>query len=260
MTTTTKNFRKLSHRSIIAKWQTENAMKCAVALLKRISNETADPKITEMYLGLLRDQKSIKNAALVSSENGKAYTVSDGYDVYLECLAYLIEMNKNGYWQLFAPETITLTMSKGKTKKVSLWQGMRYHARHYIYKYGQTDFKSCYIEDLSQTDNNGDKINCYDVLDGLIKAPQYYDIANERDLYTFTEFLNSLDLTALNLTARQKTILHYRLKGVSITDIANKLNVSQQAISKQLAKLQDIVKELYPNTVRAFKEKRKSAK
>jgi DNA-binding CsgD family transcriptional regulator len=62
------------------------------------------------------------------------------------------------------------------------------------------------------------------------------------------------------LTERQKLILHYRRQGKSVSEIAEKLGVSQQAISKQLAKIQAVIAEALPETVRAYKGKRSSAK
>lgn len=244
--TTTKRERKAQHKTIIAEWQRVNAMKCAIKLLERIAGDTADPKINEMYIGLIRDQKSIGNTEI-------SYTISDGYDVFMECFIYLKEMNREGIWQLFQAEQVEIITAKGR-KKVSLWQGMRYHARHYIYKFGQTDFKCNYIEDFSREDKDGNELNKYDVLDGLIKAPQNYDIDSYESYTMFKEFLG-----ALNLTARQKHILHCRLKGEGVQEIAKKLKVSQPAISKQLANIQKEVNAKFPDMVRGFKEGRKKA-
>lgn len=258
MKTTTTNKKKIEHRAIIAKWQEENAMKCAVNLLKRIANDTCDNKVIEMYNGLCADQKKIGNVELLHGTDAvKAYTVSDGYDIYLECLCYLREMNKKGYWQLFKAETIEITMSKGKKKKVSLWQGMRYYARHYIYKYGQADFKTVYIEDLSGEDKDGNELNCYDALDGLMKVTQYYDIENERDYAVFKTFLDSI---RNELTPRRKMILHYKLKGMSVNEIAENMGVKQNTISEHLTAIQEVVKGKYPELVRGFKEKRERKK
>lgn len=245
--TTTKNKKKLEHQAIIAKWQREKAMVCAVGLLKRVYLDTADEKVKEMYHGILEDQRKINNPYF------SGYSVSDGFDVFLECYAYLREMNKCGLWQLYTPETVELTMMRGKKKKVSLYQGMRYKARNYIYKHGQIDRKTFYIEDLNKEDDDGNELNCYDELANLCKVSQYYDIDNMQDYFDFKGFISSL-----NLTARQKQILHYRLKGLSVSEIAERLGVKHYTISKQLIKIQEDVKSLYPEAVRGFKEKRKA--
>ena len=230
-------------------WQKETAMKASISVLKQIFYSTNDNKVGEMYHGLINDQKSINNPAILN------YTVSDGYDVFIECYLYLKAMNANGYYDLYTPDTIEITLSKGKKKKASLFQGICYKARNYIYKYGQIDFKRVYIEDLTRENKEGEKLNSYDALEGLIKVSQYYDIENERD-YTVFKIVQK----NLNLTTRQKQILHYRNKGLSVSEIAEKLNVSQQAISKQLAKIQNEITVKYPDMVRHFRGKRKSAK
>ena len=60
------------------------------------------------------------------------------------------------------------------------------------------------------------------------------------------------------LTTRQKDVFHMRLKGISVSEIAVKLGVSQQAISKSQLAIQKAIKTLHPEMVRGFKEKRKA--
>ena len=125
--------------------------------------------------------------------------------------------------------------------------------RQHSYKHGQTDFKTCYIEDLRQTNEDGETETTSDILDRIayIKINRYYDIENMRDFVVTDNMLSKL-----NLTPRQDLILHYRMQGFSVVEIADKLKVSHQAISKQLTKIQNEVTEKFPNTVRGFKEKR----
>ena len=81
---------------------------------------------------------------------------------------------------------------------------------------------------------------------------RYYDIENEKDFVIQSAMVELLQ----DLTDRQKMILHYRRQGKSTVEIAEKLGVSQQAISKHLAKIQALISEKLPETVRGFKEKR----
>ena len=65
----------------------------------------------------------------------------------------------------------------------------------------------------------------------------------------------------LNVTARLHSIVPVKfvdwgMQGFSISDISDKLNVSHQAVSKTLKQVQNIVKELFPESVNGFKEKR----
>lgn len=247
LNTTTKNKKKLEHRAIIHKWRSETAMMLAKGKLKKVHSSTADEMIEDLLNGIRRDQRSINNPALTD------YIISDGYDVYMEAYAYLLAMNKEGYWQLFKDEDITITMMKGKQKKVTLAQGVGYHTRNYIYKWGQSDYKKSYIEDYSKEEEDGSELNCYDVLSGMVEVTRLYDVSNYEE---FEEYQTIFNIISKNCTARQKLIFHYRMQGFSITDIAKKLGVKPSTISEHLLKMQEVIKKHFPEKVRAFKEGR----
>lgn len=220
------------------------AMQATISTLKRIAASTDDNKVREMLNGLYADLMKIDNKAIV-------YNVSDGYDCFLVAYSFL--------WDKIALQGKNIndieahTLKSGKIKERSIFQWSCVAVRQHIYKHGQTDFKTCYIEDLRQTNDDGETETETEILDRIsyLKVNRYYDIENMRD-YIVTDNM----LTKLNLTPRQETILHYRMQGFSVVEIADKLKVSHQAISKQLTKIQDEVSEKFPNTVRGFKEKR----
>ena len=220
------------------------AMQATISTLKRISASTDDNKVSEMLNGLYADLMKIDNKAIV-------YNVSDGYDCFLVAYSFLWEkiavQGKN------INDIETHILKSGKIKERSIFQWSCVAVRQYIYKHGQTDFKTKYIEDLRQTNEDGETETETDVLDRVtyLKVNRYYDIDNMRD-YVVTDNM----LSKLNLTPRQDAILHYRMQGFSVVEIADKLKVSHQAISKQLTKIQNEVAEKFPNTVRGFKEKR----
>ena len=220
------------------------AMQATISTLKRISASTDDNKVREMLNGLYADLMKIDNRAIV-------YNVSDGYDCFLVAYSFL--------WDKIAVQGKNIndieahTLKSGKIKERSIFQWSCVAVRQHIYKHGQTDFKTKYIEDLRQTNEDGETETDTDVLDRVtyLKVNRYYDIDNMRD-YVVTDNM----LSKLNLTPRQDAILHYRMQGFSVVEIADKLKVSHQAISKQLTKIQDEVSEKFPETVRGFKEKR----
>lgn len=241
-TTTTKN--ALVTVPTLEDFISAKAMQATISTLKRISASTDDNKIREMLNGLYADLMKIDNKEIV-------YTVSDGYDCYLVAYSFLWEkivvQGKN------INDIETHILKSGKEKERTIFQWSCVAVRQYIYKHGQTDFKTKYIEDLRQTNDDGETETETDVLDRVtyLKVNRYYDIDNMRD-YIVTDNM----LAKLNLTPRQETILHYRMQGFAVVEIADKLKVSHQAISKQLAKIQDEVSEKFPETVRGFKEKR----
>ena len=220
------------------------AMQATISTLKRISASTDDSKVREMLNGLYADLIKIDNKEIV-------YNVSDGYDCFLVAYSFL--------WEKIAVQGKSVNdieihiLKSGKEKERTIFQWACVAVRQYIYKHGQTDFKTKYIEDLRQTNEDGETETTTDILDRVtyLKVNRYYDIDNMRD-YIVTDNM----LAKLNLTPRQETIIHYRMQGFSVVEIADKLKVSHQAISKQLTKIQDEVSKQFPETVRGFKEKR----
>lgn len=220
------------------------AMQATFSTLKRIAASTDDNKVREMLNGLYADLMKIDNKEIV-------YTVSDGYDCYL--VAYSFLWDKIAVQGKSINDIETHILKSGKEKERTIFQWSCVAVRQYIYKHGQTDFKTKYIEDLRQTNDDGETETETEILDRItyLKVNRYYDIENMRD-YIVTDNM----LAKLNLTPRQETILHYRMQGVSVVEIADKLKVSHQAISKQLTKIQNEVSQKFPETVRGFKEKR----
>lgn len=244
MKTTTTTKKALATVPTLEDFIHAKAMQATISTLKRIYASTDDEKIREMLNGLYADLMKIDNKEIV-------YTVSDGYDCFLVAYSFL--------WDKIAIQGKSIDdieihiLKSGKKKERTIFQWACVAVRKYIYKHGQTDFKTKYIEDLRQTNEDGETETETDVLDRVtyLKVNRYYDIDNMRD-YIVTDNM----LSKLNLTPRQETILHYRMQGFSIVDIADKLKVSHQAISKQLLKIQVEVSEKLPETVRGFKEKR----
>lgn len=241
-TTTTKN--ALVTVPTLEDFIHAKAMQATFSTLKRIAASTDDNKVREMLNGLCADIQKIDNKAIV-------YHVSDGYDCFLVAYSFL--------WDKIAVQGKNINdievhiLKSGKEKERTIFQWACVAVRQYIYKHGQTDFKTKYIEDLRQTNEDGETETEAEILDRItyLKVNRYYDIDNMRD-YVVTDNM----LSKLNLTPRQETILHYRMQGFSVVEIADKLKVSHQAISKQLTKIQNEVAEKFPNTVRGFKEKR----
>ena len=240
--------RKLYLNSEIA----DIAYNVTIGTLKKIEGATADPKVTEMLRGLREDKHKINNVYYANSESKNGYTVSDGYDCFLVAYMYLLEEYQKGNT---IDTVLTKTLKSGKEKERTVLQWACVAVREYIYRHGQTNYKRMYVD--RQTDKDGNTETEAEALDrAYYQIGRYYDIDNLAD-YEATENMVAL---LEGLTERQKLILHYRRQGKSISKIAENLGVSQQAISKQLAKIQAVISSAMPEAVRAFKDKRKSAK
>lgn len=105
--------------------------------------------------------------------------------------------------------------------------------------------RDTYIEDMAHTDDG------MEVSDPeYIKVTRYYDIHDWAD-YAVT--MDMLEQIRPLLRERAALILDYRMQGLSVTAIADKLGVSQQAVSAQLKRIQDKAITLWPDETRAFK-------
>lgn len=236
LNTTTK--KKMYLNSEIA----DVAYNVTIGTLKKIEGATADPKVSEMLRGLREDKQKINNTVLYD------YSVSDGYDCFLVAYMYLLEEYQKGN---DINTIIVKKLKSGKEKERTVLQWACVAVREYIYRHGQTNYKRMYVD--RQTDKDGNKETEAEALDRqFYLVGRYYDIENERDFVIQEKMVGLLE----GLTERQKLILHYRRQGKSTIQIAEKLGVSQQAISKQLAKIQAVITEALPETVRGFKEKR----
>lgn len=105
--------------------------------------------------------------------------------------------------------------------------------------------RDTYIEDMAHTDDG------MEVSDPeYIKVTRYYDVHDWAD-YAVT--MDMLEQIRPLLRERAALILNYRMQGISVTAIAAKMDVTQQAVSAQLKRIQDKAITLWPDEIRAFK-------
>ena len=105
--------------------------------------------------------------------------------------------------------------------------------------------RDIYIEDMAHTD------------DGMeISDPEYIKVTRYYDVHNWTDYAVTMDMLGQIrplLRERAALILNYRMQGLSVTAIAAKMGVTQQAISAQLKRIQDKAITLWPDETRAFK-------
>ena len=105
--------------------------------------------------------------------------------------------------------------------------------------------RDTYIEDLAHTDD-GMEISDPE----YIKVTRYYDIHDWADYMITADMLEQIKPL---LKDKQKAVLHYRLQGMSVTTIAERLGVTQQAVSDTLKRIRIKAITLWPDETRAFK-------
>ena len=105
--------------------------------------------------------------------------------------------------------------------------------------------RDTYIEDMEHTDDG------MEVSDPeYIKVTRYYDVHDWADYMITADMLEQIRPL---LKDKQKAVLHYRLQGMSVTAIAERLGVTQQAVSDTLKRIRIKAATLWPDEIRAFK-------
>lgn len=105
--------------------------------------------------------------------------------------------------------------------------------------------RDTYIEDMAHTDDG------LEVSDPeYIKVTRYYDIHDWADYMITTDMLDQIRPT---ISKRANIVLNYRMQGLSVTAIAERLGVVPSAVSHMLKRIQDQAITLWPDEIRAFK-------
>lgn len=105
--------------------------------------------------------------------------------------------------------------------------------------------RDIYIEDMAHTD---DGIEVSDP--EYIKVTRYYDVHNWADYAVTMDMLEQIKPT---ISKRANIVLNYRMQGLSVTTIADRLGVVPSAVSHILKRIQEQAATLWPDETRAFK-------
>ena len=105
--------------------------------------------------------------------------------------------------------------------------------------------RDTYIEDMAHTD------------DGMeVSDPEYIKVTRYYDVHDWTDYAVTMDMLGQIrplLRERAALILNYRMQGLSVTAIAERLGVMPSAVSHMLKRIQDKAVTLWPDETRAFK-------
>lgn len=105
--------------------------------------------------------------------------------------------------------------------------------------------RDIYIEDMAHTDDG------MEVSDPeYIKVTRYYDVHDWADYAVTMDMLEQIRPT---ISKRANIVLNYRMQGLSVTTIADKLGVVPSAVSHILKRIQEQAITLWPDETRAFK-------
>ena len=107
--------------------------------------------------------------------------------------------------------------------------------------------RDTYIEDMAHTD------------DGMeVSDPEYIKVTRYYDIHDWTDYAVTMDMLEQirpTISKRANIVLNYRMQGLSVTAIADRLGVVPSAVSHMLKRIQDQAIMLWPDETRAFKLK-----
>ena len=180
----------------------------AIRALKTCYQKGGQPFIYSLYCGIVAD---------ITENKKTGAPLSDGYDIAQTACAFLCD---------YIGKTLQDTTTDGQTDKdgqpVSILRACFRAVNHYIMGERHHDFKRVYVDDI---DENG--------------ATLYYEIPEFYDIPTATDYKRVADLIGqLDLPQRQKQVLRYRLRGLSVNATAQKMGVTRQAAQNLLRKVQ----------------------
>ena len=180
----------------------------AVRALKTCYQKGGQPFIYSLYCGLVAD---------ITENKKTGAPLSDGYDIAQTASVFLCE---------YIGKTLQDKTTDGQTDKdgqpITILRACFRAVNLYIMGERQRDYKRVYVDEI---DENG--------------ATLYYEIPAEWDIPTATDYKRVADLIEqLDLPQRQKQVLRYRLRGLSVNATAKKMGVTRQAAQNLLRKVQ----------------------
>ena len=181
----------------------------AIRALKTCYQKGGQPFIYSLYCGIVAD---------ITENKKTGAPLSDGYDIAQTACAYLCE---------YIGKTLQDTTTDGQTDKdgnpVDVLRGCFRAVNRYIMGERQREYKRIYVDEIDEKTG----------------ATLYYEIPEFYDIPTATDYKRVADLIEqLDLPQRQKQVLRYRLRGLSVNATAQKMGVTKQAAQNLLRKVQ----------------------
>ncbi len=181
----------------------------AVRALKTCYQKGGQPFIYALYCGLVAD---------ITENKKTGAPLSDGYDIAQTASAYLCE---------YIGKTLQDKTTDGQTDKdgqpVTILRACFRAVNRYIMGERQREYKRVYVDEIDE--KTGETL--------YYEIPEFYDIPTATDYKRVADLIGQLDLPQ-----RQKQVLRYRLRGLSVNATAQKMGITKQAVQNLMRKLQ----------------------
>lgn len=185
----------------------ELAQRITLRAVKTVEQASADPFIIKLYNNLVAD---------IISNNINGF--SDGFDLVQTCACFL--------WQYNGNDLQAILTRKKDGKKMSILRACFSILNKQIYANKKRFYSHSYIEDLQ---NNG----------------QYIQIPFEWDIPTFCDYdIITKIINKMQLSQNEKKFLSYRLRGLSLQEIAQKMGVSRDSCNVYRKRVQEKARKI----------------
>lgn len=200
---------------------------CAVRICRNKAGE--NPVLRQLVNGFIADSAEIRKLSVLynadSNEqgtdipfDGTLSTLSDSADLVNAAALAMIETDG---------EQATTNNYQPTEQAIKAAYKAVYHAV-YASRNKKGSIKSVYVEDLQHNDSGEIVDSAY------VRVTKYYDIDSIAD-YQYT--MNMLGAISDRLTTRQAKILHYRMQGLGVQAIADKLGVDKSTITHTMDRI-----------------------
>lgn len=202
------------------------ALKTIIDKSSRMTENTANKSggqynaIYNLYIGLIQDIRHLSPD--FDSNESINYTISDGYDIAGEAIKFLM-----GY----VDKGLTLESESNESdkqgNKITIKRACFRKINRYIMAQKQREYKFTY---LSEFDDNGEHL---------------VQVSFEWDMPTITDYngINNL-IKALKLSNREKVFLTYRLRGKSLSEIADNMGIKRDTLNIYAKRIKDKAKKM----------------
>lgn len=181
----------------------------AVRALKTCYQKSGMPFIYSLYCGLIGD---------ITERKRTGQPFSDGYDIAQTACAFLCD---------YIGKTLADATTDGQTDKdgnpATILRACFRAVNRYIMGERQREYKRAYIDEI---DENGNALY-YEIPDG-------WDIPTATDFHTVNEII-----TALKLSQNEKRFLSYRMRGISLDAIAQKMGIKRDTLNTYRKRIKD---------------------
>lgn len=200
---------------------------CAVRTCRNKAGE--NPVLRQLVNGFIADSAEIRKLSVLYNADSNKQGTDIPFDGTLSTLSDSADLVNAAALAMIETDGEQATTDNYRPTEQAIKAAYKavYHAI-YASRNKKGSIKSVYVEDLQHNDSG-------EIVDtAYVRVTKYYDIDSIAD-YQYT--MNMLGAISDRLTTRQAEILHYRMQGLGVQAIADKLGVDKSTITHTMDRI-----------------------